>query len=146
MKKQGIINSHITKVLADLGHTDQIVIADIGLPVPEGVHKIDLSIKLGTPSFMEVVEAIAEDMEIEKVILAEEIKSENKEALQYIEEKFTNQLVEYHSHELFKQLTQDAKVIIRTGEAKPYAKLHFTVRCLLLTDPHRGGNHTCIFK
>ncbi|MCM3126946.1 MULTISPECIES: D-ribose pyranase [unclassified Paenibacillus] len=121
MKKQGIINSHITKVLADLGHTDQIVIADIGLPVPEGVHKIDLSIKLGTPSFMEVVEAIAEDMEIEKVILAEEIKSENKEALQYIEEKFTNQLVEYHSHELFKQLTQDAKVIIRTGEAKPYA-------------------------
>ncbi|WDI00522.1 D-ribose pyranase [Paenibacillus urinalis] len=121
MKKQGIINSHISKVLADLGHTDQIVIADIGLPVPEGVHKIDLSIKLGTPSFIEVVEAITEDMEIEKIILAEEIKSENVEALHFIEEKFTNQSVEYHSHEQFKKLTQDAKVIIRTGEAKPYA-------------------------
>ena len=27
MKKNGILNSHIAKVLADLGHTDTIVIA-----------------------------------------------------------------------------------------------------------------------
>lgn len=31
MKKNGILNSHIAKVLADLGHTDTIVIADCGL-------------------------------------------------------------------------------------------------------------------
>ncbi|MCM3781535.1 D-ribose pyranase [Neobacillus mesonae] len=121
MKKQGMINSHITKVLADLGHTDQIVIADVGLPIPDGVPKIDLSLKLGTPSFEEVVEAIAEDMEIEKVILAEEIRSDNADALQYIEEKFHEQPIEFHTHEQFKKLTKNAKVIIRTGEAKPYA-------------------------
>ena len=34
MKKNGILNSHIAKVLADLGHTDTIVIADCGLPIP----------------------------------------------------------------------------------------------------------------
>ncbi|TWD94583.1 RbsD/FucU transport protein family protein [Neobacillus bataviensis] len=28
MKRHGILNSHITKVLTDLGHTDHIVIAD----------------------------------------------------------------------------------------------------------------------
>lgn len=45
MKRHGILNSHISKVLADLGHTDFIVIADAGLPIPEGVAKIDLAIK-----------------------------------------------------------------------------------------------------
>lgn len=32
MKKHGMLNSHIAKVLADLGHTDLIAIADAGLP------------------------------------------------------------------------------------------------------------------
>ena len=43
MQRHGILNSHIAKVLADLGHTDTICIADCGLPVPEGVQKIDLA-------------------------------------------------------------------------------------------------------
>ena len=44
MQRHGILNSHIAKVLADLGHTDTICIADCGLPVPEGVQKIDLAL------------------------------------------------------------------------------------------------------
>ena len=32
MQKGGILNSHIAKVLADLGHTDTICIGDCGLP------------------------------------------------------------------------------------------------------------------
>ncbi|WP_211748574.1 D-ribose pyranase [Paenibacillus sp. Marseille-Q4541] len=121
MKKQGILNSHIAKILVDLGHTDQIVIADIGLPVPEGVPKIDLALKLGTPSFQEVVDIIAEDMEIEKVIMADEIKNGNAETHQYMNEKFAASKIEFCDHEQFKRRTKEAKVIIRTGEAKPYA-------------------------
>ncbi|MFB8376010.1 D-ribose pyranase [Paenibacillus taichungensis] len=122
MKKQGILNSHISKVLSDLGHTDTIVIADAGLPVPEGVPKIDLSLKLGTPSFQEVVELIADDMVVEKVILATEIKAGNPEALQCITEKFGDEVIDVSiSHEQFKALTRNAKVVIRTGEATPYA-------------------------
>ncbi|CAM3161077.1 D-ribose pyranase [Paenibacillus taichungensis] len=122
MKKQGILNSHISKVLSDLGHTDTIVIADAGLPVPEGVPKIDLSLKLGTPSFQEVVELIADDMVIEKVILATEIKAGNPEAMQFITDKFGDEAIDVSiSHEQFKVLTRNAKVVIRTGEATPYA-------------------------
>ena len=51
MKKHGILNSDIAKVLADLGHTDKVVIGDAGLPIPEGVKKIDLSIRLHEPAF-----------------------------------------------------------------------------------------------
>ena len=32
MKRNGILNSHISKILSDLGHTDMIAIADAGLP------------------------------------------------------------------------------------------------------------------
>ena len=48
MQKGGILNSHIAKVLADLGHTDTICIGDCGLPVPAGVQKIDLALTFGS--------------------------------------------------------------------------------------------------
>ena len=51
MKKNGILNSEISKIFADLGHTDQIMIADVGLPIPEGIKKIDLAVELGKPKF-----------------------------------------------------------------------------------------------
>ncbi|WP_025682684.1 D-ribose pyranase [Paenibacillus maysiensis] len=129
MKKHGILNSHISKVLSDLGHTDYIVVADAGLPIPEGVTKIDLALKLGVPSFQDVVDVIAADMVIEKVTLAEEIKQGNEEALQYISRTFAGEqsensqtaAIEFCSHEQFKELTRHAKVVIRTGENKPFA-------------------------
>lgn len=121
MKKHGILNSHISKVLTDLGHTDTIVIADVGLPVPAGVPKIDLALKLGVPSFQDIVDLISEDMVIEKIIVAEELASGNKVTAHYLNEKFKEIPIEAYSHEQFKLLTEHAKVIIRTGEAKPYA-------------------------
>ena len=121
MKKQGILNSHISKILADLGHTDTIVIADVGLPIPKDVPKIDLVLKLGAPSFQDVVNIIVEDMVIEKIIIAKELAANNTETYEYVTDRFKTIDIEEISHEQFKILTQRAKVIIRTGEAKPYA-------------------------
>lgn len=132
MKKKGILNSHIAKVLADLGHTDTIVVGDVGLPIPPGVVKIDLALTFGQPSFREVVDAIAEDMVIEKVTIAEEIRSENVETLNYINDKFHDCDIEACSHEQLKELMRNAKAVIRTGEAKPYAN------CILQAGVHFG--------
>ena len=77
MQRHGILNSHIAKVLADLGHTDTICIADCGLPVPEGVQKIDLALDFGVPSFEQVVSIIAKHMKSEAVHVAKEIKEHN---------------------------------------------------------------------
>ena len=59
MQKVGILNSSIAKVLADLGHTDKICVGDCGLPVPAGVPKIDLALRLGEPPFIEVIKEMA---------------------------------------------------------------------------------------
>ncbi|ALC91477.1 ribose ABC transporter [Bacillus sp. FJAT-18017] len=121
MKRHGILNSHIAKVLTDLGHTDFIVIADAGLPIPEGVTKIDLAVIPGKPSFQEVVEAVADDMVIEKCVIASEIEVNNPQVNDYLTGKFADIDVERVTHEDFKQLTKNAKAVIRTGEITPYA-------------------------
>ncbi|WP_419954557.1 D-ribose pyranase [Neobacillus niacini] len=121
MKRYGILNSDISKVLSDLGHTDYIVIADAGLPIPEGIKKIDLAIKPGMPLFIDVVNAIEEDMVIEKVTMATEIEEGNPKHAAYLKGKFADKEIEHVSHEEFKQLTKQAKAVIRTGEITPYA-------------------------
>ncbi|MFE0392246.1 D-ribose pyranase [Bacillus licheniformis] len=121
MKKHGILNSHIAKLLADLGHTDTIVIADAGLPVPPGVPKIDLTLTLGTPGFREVTKLIADEMVVEKVTAAQEIESVNPGQAAFLKAEFSNQKIDYIPHEAFKKATSQAKAVIRTGEATPYA-------------------------
>lgn len=51
MKKHGILNRELAGIFATMGHTDQLVIADCGLPIPEGVKCIDLSYTLGNLHF-----------------------------------------------------------------------------------------------
>ncbi|WP_341518557.1 D-ribose pyranase [Bacillus paramobilis] len=123
MKKHGVLNSEIASVLASLGHTDIIVIADCGLPIPDGVKRIDLAVEIGKPSFLDVLQVVADDMAIEKVTLAEEVINNNVEVNKEIELKIIEPAFEYVSHEQFKEHTKKAKAIIRTGEATPYANV-----------------------
>lgn len=121
MMKHGILNSDIAKVLADLGHTDQIIICDAGLPVPAGVPKIDVALALGVPSFNDVLSLLEAEMAVEKVVLAAEIKEHNPRVLAHVASLYEE--IDYVSHEEFKRLSSQAKAIIRTGENTPYANI-----------------------
>ena len=49
MKKDGLLNPQILSAIAAMGHTEYLVIADAGLPVPSGIPVIDISlIRCGT--------------------------------------------------------------------------------------------------
>ncbi|WP_203245863.1 D-ribose pyranase [Sporosarcina beigongshangi] len=121
MKKNGILNRELAAAFAKLGHTDQITIADCGLPIPDGVRCIDLSYIIGKPSFIEILEAVLDDLEVEYAFIASEMVSANTEIFNKVHQKIS-QIAEL-SHEDFKQLTRRSKVIIRTGEATPYANI-----------------------
>ncbi|HOV38027.1 MAG TPA: D-ribose pyranase [Spirochaetales bacterium] len=123
MKKQGILNSAIASVLACMGHTDSLTISDCGLPIPQETQRIDLAIKKGSPSFLDVLDAVQEDMVIEKITLAEEIKTHNPELHSKIHSRFPAVTIQYVSHEEFKKMTSHCKAVIRTGEATPYANI-----------------------
>ena len=121
MKKHGILNRELAGIFAKLGHTDQIVIADCGLPIPHGVTCIDLAYELGKPSFKEVLAAVLADVAVESSVCAQDITCHNADLWQHLEALSLN--TSQISHEAFKQQTAQAKVIIRTGEATPYANV-----------------------
>ncbi|SEQ37762.1 ribose transport protein RbsD [Virgibacillus subterraneus] len=123
MKKSGILNRDIATVLARLGHTDTIVIGDCGLPIPNEVPCIDLSLELGTPKFTSVLKAVSADMMIEEMTFASEIKDNNKALYDEISEEYKDIPKNYITHENLKKETGNSQVIIRTGEATPFANV-----------------------
>ena len=132
MKKAGILNSDISRVLSYLGHTDTICIGDCGLPIPDEVERIDLALCFGEPTFMRTLQIVAADMKIEKIVLAEEIKTQNPGVLAQIEELFAGLNIEvaYVSHTELKAQTHDCKAVIRTGETTPYANVILQAGCI----------------
>lgn len=132
MKKQGILNSDISRVLSYMGHTDTICIGDCGLPIPDEVERIDLALCFGEPTFMRTLEIVAGDMKIEKIVLAEEIKEKNPAVLSEIQAYFAGDEVEveFVSHTELKERTHDCKAVIRTGETTPYANIILQSGCI----------------
>ncbi|MDY2735151.1 D-ribose pyranase [Intestinibacter sp.] len=132
MKRHGILNSDISSVLSYMGHTDRICIADCGLPIPEETERIDLAVKFGQPTFMELLKVVGDDMKIEKIVLAEEIKENNPKVLAEINDYFVGQEVEveFVSHVELKEMTKECKAVIRTGETTPYANIILQSGCI----------------
>ncbi|WP_025755249.1 D-ribose pyranase [Mycoplasmopsis cricetuli] len=119
--KNMILNPELVSLIAKLGHFDEIVICDAGLPFPnENQSKIiDLSLVLGIPNFMQVFNVITQNLAFESIVLASEIKTYNQDVYHQITSKFSN--IKYISHSDFKKQTVKAKAFIRTGETTPYA-------------------------
>lgn len=124
MKKGGILNPKINQLISETGHTDTIVVTDAGLPIPENVsHRIDLALKEGIPGFLETLDTVLTELEVEKVILAEEVKTASPEMHEQIIKRFPNLPIEYVPHVAFKKQTRNARGLIRTGEFTGYANV-----------------------
>ncbi|TPE13750.1 MULTISPECIES: D-ribose pyranase [unclassified Pantoea] len=131
MKKGRLLNAELSHVIARLGHTDTLTIADAGLPIPAGPQRIDLALTPGTPDFMQVVNAVALEMQVESALMAEEIQQHNPSlhraliaALEALQQQQGNVItIRYLSHEQFKQHTQRSQAVIRSGECSPFANV-----------------------
>ena len=133
MKRSKLLNSNISHIIAKAGHFDGLTVCDAGLPIPEGVQRIDIAVSEGVPSFMDTVKAVTSELEIESVELAEEFKTISpklhKKFVSYLEKLATERRksisIEYVPHEIFKANTEQSKAIVRTGEFTPYANVTF---------------------
>ena len=124
MKKRGILNPELNKLIAETGHTDEIVVTDAGLPLPETVNtKIDLALKEGMVPFLELLDSILDELSVEKIILAEEIKIASPHMQKEILNRFQNIKVEYLPHTDFKERTKTARGLVRSGEFTSYANV-----------------------
>jgi len=131
MKKAKLLNAEVSQVIASLGHTDSLAIADAGLPIPATSRRIDLALTQGVPSFLQVFSVVTDEMQEERAVLAEEIKRQNPVLhetligqLKQLEQQQGNTItLEYVSHQAFKQQTQTTRAVIRSGECSPYANI-----------------------
>ena len=123
MKKIGIINQHISAVIAGLGHTDMLVVADAGLPIPPEPQRIDLALTAGIPSFVDTLRTVLTEMQVERAIIASEILKANPAIHKEIRRQLSGIPIDTVPHDSLKERTRSARAVIRTGEFTPYANI-----------------------
>jgi D-ribose pyranase len=123
MKKRGILQHELSDLIARMGHTDMLVIADAGLPIPPGVQRIDLAVTEGVPSFMQVLRPLLEELAVESVIIAEEQHEISPEFHKELRSVLGSISIKEIPHVEFKEATKNARAVIRTGEFTYYANI-----------------------
>ena len=126
MKKTGLLNQPISSVIAGLGHTDTLVIADAGLPVPATTERIDLAVSAGVPSFLDVLGAVLGEMQVESAVIAEEMAERSPDMHRAVLELLAGIPIESVSHEEFKARTAFSRAVVRTGEFTPFANVNLS--------------------
>ncbi|GAA3326192.1 D-ribose pyranase [Paeniglutamicibacter sulfureus] len=124
-KNNGTLNPALSRVISETGHTDEIVITDAGLPIPASVERIDFALKPGTPGFLEVLDVVLNEMEVEGVVLAREVQDQSPAMFSEIKSRFDElgialQLI---PHTEFKERTKGARAAVRSGETTSYANV-----------------------
>ena len=123
MKRIGILNQPISSVIAGLGHTDTLVVADAGLPIPQETQRIDLALVEGIPGFLDTLRAVLMEMEVERAVVAEEMLEKSPGVHEAIKKLLGDVPIEAVPHSALKERTRSARAVIRTGEFTPYANI-----------------------
>ena len=125
MKRRGILNRHLAGAIAELGHGDGVLVCDAGMPIPDGPRVVDLAFRAGVPSFADVLAGLLDELVVESAVAAQEVREANPAAAGLLAGSFGE--LAYVSHEKLKELSAGARLVVRTGEARPYANV--LLRC-----------------
>lgn len=120
MRKRGLLQHALAGTIASMGHTDLLVIADAGLPVPPGVTCIDLAVRCGLPLMLDVAGVVADELQVEGIIVAEELLARDEALPLALRELFPDARFRSVSHDELKRLSVQARAVVRTGECTPY--------------------------
>ncbi|TDE10685.1 D-ribose pyranase [Jiangella asiatica] len=121
MRADGLWHPRLVQVIAAMGHTDILVVADAGLPVPPGVEAIDLLWSRRWPPLLPVLRGIVAELVVERAIIAEEAK--DPDLVGSIEHALTGLPIMRTSHKELKDTCRRARAVVRTGEDTPYANV-----------------------
>lgn len=125
MKKKGILNAPLSRIVASMGHTDKLVICDSGLPIPKNSEVVDLALTTNIPRFLDTLKIVLEELNIEEAIVAEEILNSGNGLFEEIKALIPDVKITKVPHERFKEISRKESNIsfVRTGEATPYANI-----------------------
>lgn len=124
MRRDGLWHPRLMAVVTAMGHTDELVVADAGLPVPGGVECIDLLWSRGQPPMLPVLRAVLAELVVEAAWLSTQTKEPKLVA--DLGDALAGLPVHRLDHQHLKERLAGARVIVRTGESTPYANVILT--------------------
>jgi len=124
MKKSRILNKKLNTAIADMGHSDMLIICDAGFPIPDEAQRVDLAIEKDLPTVEQVLRLVLEDFIYEKVIVANEQKLYNPLLFERVCALCDRCEVETIPHEeIMAKMPGAAKYIVRTGGFDPWGNV-----------------------
>lgn len=121
MRENGLWHPRLAELVTAMGHTDTLVVADPGLPVPHGVETIDLVWWRDQPRIIPVLKALLGELVVERATIADQAKDEH--FLSSLDGALNGIPVVRTGHESLKSHCREARAVVRTGEATPYANV-----------------------
>lgn len=120
-----VLNPALSRTISEMGHTELLVVADAGLPIPRDSARIDLALRPGVPSFIDVLDTVLAELVVEGATVAEETAAENPAAFAALESRLRRRGVSLVllPHAEFKRLSTSARAFVRSGECSPFANV-----------------------
>lgn len=118
-----LLNPDLAYIVRNLGHTDMLVISDMGFPMPELQYNLDLALKPGVPTVPEVLDAISTDFSFDRIIIAAEAHEAVPERVAELEEAFGVRIEDVESHVAFKHMAERCKAGVRSGDSTPFGNV-----------------------
>ncbi len=122
MKRTLLLHADLSRVIAQLGHGDMLVIGDAGLPIPDGPVRIDLAVTPGLPRLADVLRTVLSEMQVERAVVAQEALAVDGAFPSWCTDGAPLPL-ETVSHAELKRRCAQARAVVRTGECTPYANI-----------------------
>jgi D-ribose pyranase len=123
VKKTTLLHRELSAAVAGMGHTDLILVADAGHPIPHSVDRIDLAVRPGLPRTVDVLEAMLTELSIEAYYVSAEMESASPDLWEGYARILAPAERRIVPHSEFRRLAPTVKYAVRTGEYSPYANI-----------------------
>ena len=112
-----MLNGHIDAALTRQGHGDLMMVVDAGFACPDQVEVIDIALREGAPTVLEVLAELRKVHSVEKIVMSNETRDNNPTHFKTAAKAFGKSVeIEVIPHIEFKQRSHQAKTIVRTGD------------------------------
>jgi D-ribose pyranase len=116
-----LLNPEVAALIRHVNHTQMLLIADRGFPIPPLPKVIDLSLIADVPTIPQVLTAILPDLPLDRLIVASE--QEIASPSRWREHHAGGRRVEAVPHLEFKGMARHAVGCIRTGDSTAYGNV-----------------------
>ncbi len=123
-QSSAILHGQLSRVLAEMGHTDELLVTDAGLPIPLGVERVDLALTGNVPRLSTVLERILAELTVEEAVMADEMAKHSPALFEEVRRLLPSSArITLVPHPDLKARTHGVRAAVRTGELTWYANI-----------------------